>query len=181
MNEPVKMDSRDIPGCYVVDAGDPVYSAELPQPVVDENGDGLIHFTVPDRERDPSTSLVISFDGSLDWIEPEITADHRLVQLTLLSTSWHIGRGQIVSQLVRVGPREDAGNSTPYEKWKVTIEPSSIEGPPVLQDDDLSQGVAKTGTSRRGLVEATIDYGLDDRVLGVELVISRRPGPQRDT
>lgn len=176
----MNVDADAIPGGYVVDAGDPGYSGTLPQSVVDDNAHGLIYFRVGEQEHDPATTHVLSFD-LLNWREPEITADHHLVLLTLFSTSWHIGRGRIRSYLHRVWPFEQAKDPAAGERWKVTIDPSSVDGPPVLQEDDLRDGPTRSEVSRRGIIEVEIDYGTDDRVLGFEFTISPPPGPLRDT
>lgn len=176
----MNVDEDGIVGEYVVDAGDPGYSATLPQSVVDDNGFGLIYFRVGEHEHDPATSLVLSFD-LLNWIEPEITADHHLVLLALFSTSWHIGRGRIRSSLHRVQSSDHGEDPGAGERWKVSIDPSSVDGPPVLQEEDLRDGPTRREVSRRGIVEVEVDYGADDRVLGFEFTISPPPGPLRGT
>lgn len=172
-------DTDVIAGRFVVDAGDPGYSAALSQSEVDGNGHGLIYFRVGEHTHDPAENHVLSFD-LLDWIEPEITADHHLVLLTLFSTSWHIGRGRIRSYLHRVRPFEQAKDPAAGERWRMTVDPSSVDGPPVLHEDDLTDGPTRSEVSRRGIIQVEVDYGTDDRVLGFELTISPPQGPLRD-
>ncbi|WP_157697044.1 hypothetical protein [Brachybacterium avium] len=163
------------PGEYLVDTGDPTLDTRMPQTQVDVEGSGVIYFRVQTPRPDPSTTIVTSMNTDLWWIEPEISTDHRLVLLTVLSPSWYIGRGRVRTRLEHLDASGQDRDRGVGERWRVHIDPSSLDGPPVRPEDSLDGPPPHEGTFRNGEVEVDIDYGDDDRVLGFELTIAPPP------
>ena len=163
-------------GEYLVDTGDPILNATTPQEQVDVEGSGMIYFRVKAAGPDPSTTLVTSLGTALWWIEPEIDTDHRLVLLTLLSPSWYLGRGHVRTRLERLDASGPDAAHGPGERWRVHIDPSSVEGPPARPKDGVDDLPPRRGISRNGEVEVDLEYGDDGRALGFDLKIAPPAG-----
>lgn len=163
-------------GEYLIETGDPTLDATMPQTQVDVEGSGLIYFRVQVPRPDPSTTVEISMGTGLWWIEPEISTDHRLVLLTLLSPSWYIGRGRVQTRLERLDVAGQDGDCGVGERWRVHIDPSSVEGPPARPKDGVDDLPPRRGISRNGEVEVDLEYGDDGRALGFDLKIAPPSG-----
>lgn len=154
-------------GRYVVDAGDPAYSATIPQRDVDDEGFGQVRFALDASDAETPDSITVDFGDPLFWIEPELSSEHHLIRLTLLNTSWHIGRGKIVARLQKTSPPD----SSEGEQWQLSIDPESIDGPPVY-GVDLQHNRAR---DRRGFGVVVVTCGEDGRVLGADIAFPPAP------
>ncbi|WP_157697043.1 hypothetical protein [Brachybacterium avium] len=165
-------DALILTGRYVVDAGDPHYSASIPQQEVDDEGFGQVRFALDASDSETLDNITVDFGDPLFWIEPELSGDHRLIRLTLLNTSWHIGRGKIVARLHKISSPDNPEG----EKWQLSIDPNSISGPPIYGVDTRHN----RARAHNGLGEVEVTCGEDGRVLDAEITFPPAPEASGD-
>lgn len=147
-------------GEYEVDPGGVVFGPGDLQTQVDRAGRALLRFTVPGAAGRGAARDDPRFDR-LWWIEPQADAHGGLASVTLLGTSFQLGRGRVTGVLTRA-------HEQGVEHWRIVIDASSAQSPvefpgdvPPPLHERSTDGRAEAAVSRRpdGAVD-TIDLWL---------------------
>lgn len=157
-----------VAGLFFLNSTDPAEDHLRTQQQIDDEHLGGLRFTVPGTHFGPEANAsTVQFGHALWWIEVELDDEYSLHTVTLLDLSGQVALGRLAATL----QRQQSPPSTSCERWRIEVDPSTMIGPPLLQDS--FEPMPRHGFWGEGAAGVTLYADGESRITRIDLLLDR--------
>ena len=165
-----RLEPAAVPGTFLQNSTDPAGDQDRSQQQIDQEHLGCLRFTMPGTRYAPeANAATVQFGQALWWIEAELAEDFSLHSVMLLDLSGQVAQGPLEGTIGRLGAQ--AADAPDVERWQITIDPSTMAGPPLVEDGD--EPTPDHGCWGDGAAQVTLHADAEARVTRIDLALDR--------
>lgn len=165
-----RLEPAAVPGTFLQNSTDPAGDQDRSQQQIDQEHLGCLRFTMPGTRYAPeANAATVQFGQALWWIEAELAEDFSLHSLLLLHLSGRVAQGLLEATIGRLGA--EAADAPDVEQWRITIDPSSMTGPPLVEEG--YEPTPDKGSWGDGAVTVELHAQADSSITRIDLVLDR--------